>query len=171
MRAWFIVLNYVHDHIIYILFAGGAVVLLLFWLTLEGLRNTVGKDEIFRLRQRLYQLERERSFADLISGPVVMPTRWVQVGTAATTTDGGWPAAGEILPRPKRTPAVVSDTRPAGIWVDPYDIVPPFDEISTDAAYAPAGTTRAAFAGPRCLWLETVAYSVNGPQLTAERSG
>ncbi|MBV8818457.1 MAG: hypothetical protein JO022_08890 [Acidobacteriaceae bacterium] len=89
MRAWYIVLHYVHDHIIYILIAGAVVVVLLLWLTLEGLRNTASKDEIFRLRQRLYQLERERNFANMISGPVVMATRWLQVGTAATTTDGG----------------------------------------------------------------------------------
>jgi hypothetical protein len=86
MRAW---AYWVHDNITMILF--GLVVCLLFvaWLVFEAIRSHSSRDEIFRLRQRLYELEREKAGRTLGDGPPVLASRWINVGGAATTSDGG----------------------------------------------------------------------------------
>jgi hypothetical protein len=89
MRGWFFFLHWVHDHILFILVGGVVVLFIAAWLVAEALRGTTNKDEIYRLRQRLYQLEREKNFSGMDGGPVVLPSRWIRVGTAATTSDGG----------------------------------------------------------------------------------
>ena len=86
MRAW---AYWVHDNITLILF--GLVVCMFFvaWLVFEAIRSHSSRDEIFRLRQRLYELEREKVGRTLGDGPPVLASRWITVGGAATTTDGG----------------------------------------------------------------------------------
>lgn len=60
------------------------------WLIFEAVRSQQSRGEVSRLRHRLYELERQRQFgSDLDKGPVVLPSRWIRVGTAATTSDGG----------------------------------------------------------------------------------
>ena len=86
MRAW---AYWVHDNITLILF--GLVVCMFFvaWLVFEAIRSHKSRDEIFRLRQRLYELEREKVGRKLGDGPAVLASRWINVGGAATTSDGG----------------------------------------------------------------------------------
>jgi hypothetical protein len=86
MRAW---AYWIHDNITLILF--GVVVGMFFvaWLVFEAIRSHSSRDEIFRLRQRLYELEREKVGRSLTDGPPVLASRWINVGGAATTSDGG----------------------------------------------------------------------------------
>jgi hypothetical protein len=86
MRAW---AYWVHDNITIILF--GLVVCMFFvaWLVFEAIRSHSSRDEIFRLRQRLYELERDRVGRTLSDGSPVLVSRWINVGGAATTSDGG----------------------------------------------------------------------------------
>jgi hypothetical protein len=86
MRAW---AYWIHDNITLILF--GVVVGMFFiaWLVFEAIRSHSSRDEIFRLRQRLYELERSKVGRSLSDGPPVLASRWINVGGAATTSDGG----------------------------------------------------------------------------------
>lgn len=90
MRGWISVLHWVHDNIILIFFVVTCGMFLAAWLILEAFRSHRGRDEVFRLRQRLYQIEREQGFVrPTDTGPVVLASRWIGVGAAATTSDGG----------------------------------------------------------------------------------
>ena len=74
------------------LVALGVVVLMLLvaWLVFEALRGHGRGNEVSRLRSRLYQLERGQAVnASFGGGPAVLPNRWISVGGAATTSDGG----------------------------------------------------------------------------------
>src|SRR5260370_5121997 len=60
------------------------------WIVFEAFRGHKNREEVERLRRRLSELSQQRSaprpsFAD----PVVLPSRWIRSGAAATTTDGG----------------------------------------------------------------------------------
>lgn len=93
MRAWMILLRTVHDNIAIIFFALLVAVFGVAWLVIEAIRSHRNRDELFKLRHRISQLERERiiagpAFAEPMI-PVVMPDRWIRVGAAATTSDGG----------------------------------------------------------------------------------
>ncbi len=90
MRGWVIVLHWVQDNITLIFFGVVVVMFLAAWLVVEAFRSHQSRDEIFRLRQRMYEMERERNFSQTMDGgPVVLPSRWIRVGGAATTSDGG----------------------------------------------------------------------------------
>lgn len=86
LRAW---AYWVHDNITLILFGLVVCMFFLAWLVFEAIRSHNSRDEIFRLRQRLYELEREKVGRSLTDGPPVLPSRWINVGGAATTSDGG----------------------------------------------------------------------------------
>jgi hypothetical protein len=93
MRAWMILLRIVHDNIGIIFFSLLVAVFGVAWLVIEAIRSHRDRDEIFKLRHRITQLERERiaarpAFPEPVM-PVVMPDRWIRVGAAATTSDGG----------------------------------------------------------------------------------
>jgi hypothetical protein len=85
MRAW---AYWVHDNLMLIIFFVLIALILLAWLVLEAVRSHRSRDEILRLRRRLYELERH-SDTQLRTGPSVLPSRWVRVGSAVTTVDGG----------------------------------------------------------------------------------
>ncbi len=83
-------LRFVRDNIALLVFVvlltsiGGA------WIVFEAFRSHKNREEVERLRRRLSELSQERgapkpSFTD----PVVMPSKWIRSGAAATTTDGG----------------------------------------------------------------------------------
>src|ERR1700730_546135 len=65
--------------------AGGA------WIMFEAFRSHKNREEVDKLRRRLSELGQDRtstprpSFTD----PVVLSSRWIRSGAAATTTDGG----------------------------------------------------------------------------------
>jgi hypothetical protein len=90
MRGWMHVLRVVHDNITLIFFALLVATFVVAWLVIEAIRSHRSRDEIFRLRRRLGQLEQERLATRSPSpDPVVLPNRWVRIGGAATTSDGG----------------------------------------------------------------------------------
>lgn len=90
MRGWMQVLRVVHDNITLIVFGLVVATFVVAWLVMEAFRSHRSRDEIFKLRHRLGQLEQERLAAKVISpDPVVLPGRWVRIGGAATTNDGG----------------------------------------------------------------------------------
>jgi hypothetical protein len=90
MRGWMHVLRVVHDNIGLIFFGLLVATFVVAWLVFEAIRSHRSRDEIFRLRRRLSQLELERHGPKSISpDPVVLPNRWVHIGAAATTSDGG----------------------------------------------------------------------------------
>src|SRR5579883_1286393 len=83
-------LRWVHDNITLIFFGAIVAIFVVAWLAFEAIRSHRSRDEIFRLRQRLYQLERDQQFSrSMDAGPIVLSSRWVTVGSAATTSDGG----------------------------------------------------------------------------------
>ncbi len=87
MRAW---AYWVHDNITLIFFCAVVAMFVVAWLVFEALRSHRSRDEIFRLRQRLYELEHNRYISrSAEEGPVVMESRWIRAGAAATTSDGG----------------------------------------------------------------------------------
>jgi hypothetical protein len=90
MRGWIQVLRLVHDNITLIFFGLVVAVFVVAWLVIEAIRSHQSRDEIFKLRRRLVQLEHERFASKTASlDPVVLPDRWVRIGSAATTNDGG----------------------------------------------------------------------------------
>src|SRR5438105_11195746 len=90
MRGWMQVLRVVHDNITLIVFGLVVAIFMVAWLVIEAIRSHRSRDEIFKLRHRLGQLEQERLAVKTISpDPVVLPNRWVRIGGAATTNDGG----------------------------------------------------------------------------------
>ncbi|MGI8744499.1 MAG: hypothetical protein ACR2NN_18375 [Bryobacteraceae bacterium] len=90
MRGWGVVLRLVHDNITIIFFALVVAIFGVGWLVVEAFRSHQTRDEIFQLRRRLRDLERERVAGKSLSiDPIVMPERWIRIGSASTTSDGG----------------------------------------------------------------------------------
>lgn len=90
MGSWISVLHWVHDNITLIFFFVIVAIFVAAWLIFEAFRSHKSRDEVFRLRQRLYELERDRSYVRTNEeGQLVMQSRWISVGAAATTSDGG----------------------------------------------------------------------------------
>ena len=93
MPAWTLFLRTVHDNIGIIFFGLLVAVFGVAWLVIEAIRSHQSRDEIFKLRHRITELERERVVARPASTqpivPVVLPDRWIRIGAAATTSDGG----------------------------------------------------------------------------------
>lgn len=90
MRGWIHVLRLVHDNITLIFFGLVVAIFVVAWLVIEAVRSHQSRDEILKLRRRVVQLEHERFSTNVGSvDPVVLPGRWVRIGSAATTNDGG----------------------------------------------------------------------------------
>jgi hypothetical protein len=90
MRGWSVLLRLVHDNITIIFFALVVAVFGVGWLIIEAFRSHQTRDEMFQLRRRLRDLERERSIGKAVSlDPIVMPERWIRIGSASTSSDGG----------------------------------------------------------------------------------
>jgi hypothetical protein len=92
MLDWRHLFRLVHDNIAILFFGLVVAVFALAWLVIEAYRSHRSRDEIFKLRRRISTLERERVMATLAvptTDPMVLTARWVRMGSAATTTDGG----------------------------------------------------------------------------------
>jgi hypothetical protein len=85
-----VILRFVRDNttlliiVVLVTIAGGA------WIMLEAFRSHKNREEVQKLRRRMGELGQDRTtphptFAD----PVVLSSRWIRSGAAATTTDGG----------------------------------------------------------------------------------
>lgn len=84
------ILPWAQDHIGLIALILIAVILFTAWLLFQAIRGQPARDEVGRLRARLYELERERSVGpELSAGPLVLAHRWIPVGASAVTSDGG----------------------------------------------------------------------------------
>ncbi len=83
-------LFWVRDHIALIAIGLFFAILGVAWLVFAAMRSYRGNDEVLRLRQRLYQLERETGLNRAFDpGPAVLPQRWIDAGATATSSDGG----------------------------------------------------------------------------------
>lgn len=92
MLDWRHIFRLVHDNIAILFFGLVVAIFALAWLVIEAYRSHRSRDEIFKLRRRISTLERERVMATLAvptTDPMVLTARWVRMGSAATTTDGG----------------------------------------------------------------------------------
>ena len=90
MRDWTDILRFARDHITLVVFVLAVVIMAGAWIVFEALRSHKSRDELFKLRMKLWALERERAVASpRLTDPVVLPTRWIRTGGAATTSDGG----------------------------------------------------------------------------------
>jgi hypothetical protein len=83
-------LRFVRDNITLLVFVvlltvvGGA------WVVFEAFRSHKNRAEVERLRRRLSEVTQERATPrPAFTDPVVLSSRWVRSGAAATTTDGG----------------------------------------------------------------------------------
>lgn len=82
--------GFVHDHFLLIACLAGVGLMFLGWALLEAFTGNKQDDEMIRLRQRLYELERDSNSSKIRSpDPVVLSRRWAQSGAALTSTDGG----------------------------------------------------------------------------------
>lgn len=66
------------------------------WVVFESARSLLKRDEVDKLRRRVEELERSQALLvqpapprKTIGGPMVLSTRWVGRGGAATSSDGG----------------------------------------------------------------------------------
>ena len=90
MHQWEQVLRFVRDNITLLVFLGVAAVMAAAWIIFEAIRSHGRRDEVFALRRRVSELERERASAQPSFGdPVVLSSRWIRSGATATTSDGG----------------------------------------------------------------------------------
>jgi hypothetical protein len=106
MFDWRHIFRLVHDNIAILFFAVVIALFGLAWLMIEAYRSHRGRDEIFKLRSRISTLERERVMAALAvptTDPMVLTSRWVRMGSAVTTTDGGCLVmVDRVLPQERR---------------------------------------------------------------------
>jgi hypothetical protein len=90
MREWEQVLRFVRDNITLLVFLAVVAIMGAAWIVFEAMRSHKRRDEVFALRRRVSELERERAVVHPSSGdPVVLSSRWIRSGAAATTSDGG----------------------------------------------------------------------------------
>src|SRR5579864_4867992 len=90
MREWEQLLRFVRDNITLLVFLAVVAIMGAAWIVFEAMRSHKRRDEVFALRRRVSELERERAAVHPSSGdPVVLSSRWIRSGAAATTSDGG----------------------------------------------------------------------------------
>jgi hypothetical protein len=90
MREWGPVLRFVRDNITLLVFMGVVGIMGAAWVIFEAIRSHKRRDEVYALQRRVAQLELEQAAVNPSSGdPVVLSSRWIRSGGAATTTDGG----------------------------------------------------------------------------------
>jgi hypothetical protein len=83
-------LRFVRDNITLLLFLAVVAIMAAAWIVFEAMRSHRRRDEVFALRRRVSELEREHASAQPSFGdPVVLSSRWIRSGGAATTSDGG----------------------------------------------------------------------------------
>jgi len=83
-------IGFVRDHFLLIAGLCGVGLLFLGWALVEAFKTDKHGDEIIRLRQRLYELERDANNPEFRSpDPLVLSRRWARSGAALTSNDGG----------------------------------------------------------------------------------
>ncbi len=85
-----VLLRFVRDNttlliiVVLVTIAGGA------WIMFEAFRSHKNREEVDKLRRRLSELGQDRATPrPTFTDPVVLSSRWIRSGAAATTTDGG----------------------------------------------------------------------------------
>ncbi len=91
MREWVYVLQFVKDNITLLVFLLVVLVMGSAWIIVEAFRSHENREEVFRLRMKISTLENQRAIVTgpTFTDPVVLSSRWIRSGGAATTTDGG----------------------------------------------------------------------------------
>ena len=90
MREWGPVLRFVRDNATLLVFVAVVAIMGAAWIVFEAMRSHKRRDEVFALRRKVSELERERAAVHPSHGdPVVLSSRWIRSGGAATTSDGG----------------------------------------------------------------------------------
>jgi hypothetical protein len=90
MRDWTDILRFVRDNVTLIVFVLVVAIMAGAWIVFEALRSHKSREELFKLRMKLRALEMERAGGGpKFTDPVVLSTRWIRTGGAATTSDGG----------------------------------------------------------------------------------
>ncbi len=90
MREWGPLLRFVRDNITLLVFLAVVAIMGCAWIVFEAMRSHKRRDEVFALRRRISELERERAVVHPSFGdPVVLSSRWIRSGASATTSDGG----------------------------------------------------------------------------------
>jgi hypothetical protein len=83
-------MRFVRDNLTLLVFLAVTAIMATAWIIFEALRSHKRRDEVFALRRRVSELERERASSQPSFGdPVVLSSRWIRSGGAATTSDGG----------------------------------------------------------------------------------
>ncbi|HVT92468.1 MAG TPA: hypothetical protein VHD76_06455 [Bryobacteraceae bacterium] len=89
-------IRFVRENLPILMFVFLLVVLAGGWVVFESARSLLRRDDVDKLRRRVEELEREQArltnptLARRVStDPVVLTTRWVSKGRAATSSDGG----------------------------------------------------------------------------------
>ncbi len=83
-------LRFVRDNITLLVFLGVVAIMAVAWIAFEAMRSHRRRDEVFALRRRVTELERERAATHpSVGDPVVLSSRWIRSGGTATTSDGG----------------------------------------------------------------------------------
>ena len=90
MQDWSIILRFVRDNVTLLLFIVVVTIMGGAWIVFEAIRGQRSRDEVFRLKMRIRELEMDKASAGLrLTDPLVLANRWIQSGAAAATSDGG----------------------------------------------------------------------------------
>ena len=90
MREWDAILRFVRDNVTFLVFVAVVLIMGTAWLVFEALRSHRSREEVFRLKQKIRALERERDAVNPdFTDPLVLSNRWIASGAAVTTKDGG----------------------------------------------------------------------------------
>ena len=88
MLPWDKILRVMAENLTFVLLLSTALVFSACWLVMEAMRGRRSREEIYRLRRRVHELEQGRSAPSRTPAAVLSP-RPLRCGAAATTSDGG----------------------------------------------------------------------------------
>jgi hypothetical protein len=90
MTPWDHLIRFIQNNITLLLALTIVFLMASAWIVFEALRSHRSRQEVFRLRRKIRALEAERgTLAPDFNDPVVLSRRWIRIGAAATTSDGG----------------------------------------------------------------------------------
>lgn len=88
MLPWDKILRVMAENLAFVVSLAAALVFSACWLVMEAMRGRRSRDEIYRLRRRIHELEQGRPAPSRAPAAVLSP-RSLRPGAAATTSDGG----------------------------------------------------------------------------------
>lgn len=105
-----VLIRFIRENLPILMFVFLLMVLAGGWVIFESARSLLKRDDVEKLRRRVEELEREQALMihtapqrKATSDPMVLSTRWVQKGRAATSSDGGCLVlVDEVLPLQSR---------------------------------------------------------------------